>query len=166
MRSSRALIALGSNLGDRRAFLEQAIEALAQTPGLVVHAVSSFHETRPEGGPECQGDYLNAAAILETMLSPAGLLRVMLEIENRLGRTRELRFGPRTIDLDLVLFGDRILDEPGLIVPHPRFRDRRFVLGPLAEIAPEAVDPTSGRTVAELLRELDRAAAESASPQP
>ncbi len=166
MRSSRALIALGSNLGDRRAFLEQAIEALAQTPGLVVRAVSSFHETRPEGGPKSQGDYLNAAAILETMLSPAGLLRVMLDVESRLGRTRELRFGPRTIDLDLVLFGDRILDEPGLIVPHPRFRERRFVLGPLAEIAPEDVDPASGRTVAELLRELDRAEAESASPHP
>lgn len=166
MQSTRALIGLGSNLGDRGRSLRSALAELEQTPGIVVRAVSSIHETRPEGGPAGQGDYLNAAAILETTLSPAGLLRVMLEIESRLGRTREIRFGPRTIDLDLLLFGGQVLDEPGLIVPHPRFRIRRFVLGPLAEIAAKDIDPVSRLTVAELLCELDRMEGSRPSPHP
>lgn len=166
MPSSRALIGLGSNLGDRPGYLRSALAELGQTPGITVTGISAFHETRPEGGPLGQGDYLNAAAILETMLSPAGLLRVMLGIESRLGRTRAIRFGARTIDLDIVLFGDQVLDEPGLVVPHPRFRARRFVLGPLAEIAPAMVDPVTGRTVAELLSELDRAEGHAPSPHP
>ena len=166
MPSTRALIGLGSNLGDRAGHLRGALALLEKAPGVVVRAVSSFHETRPEGGPAGQGDYLNAAAALETTLSPGALLRVMLGIESQLGRTREVRFGPRTIDLDLLLFGDRILDEPGLIVPHPRFAARRFVLEPLAEIAPDHVDPVSGRSVAALLRVLDQTESEPITPSP
>jgi 2-amino-4-hydroxy-6-hydroxymethyldihydropteridine diphosphokinase len=154
--SSVALIGLGSNLGDRRAALEGAIAALSETPGIVVRKVSSFHETEPVGGPAGQGRYLNAAAALETTLEPIELVRVLQQIETRFGRGRTVRWAERTLDLDLLLFGDRIIDTPGLIVPHPRFSVRRFVLEPLADVAPEAVDPVTGRTIAQLLADLDR----------
>jgi 2-amino-4-hydroxy-6-hydroxymethyldihydropteridine diphosphokinase len=151
MSTATALISLGSNLGDRAAILDGAIAALGEVPGVVVRSVSSYHETEPVGGPPGQGPFLNAAAALETTLSPRGLLHALQSIENRFGRIRTVRWGERTLDLDLILFGDSVIDEPDLIVPHPRFADRRFVLAPLAEVAPEAVDPTSGETVARLL---------------
>jgi 2-amino-4-hydroxy-6-hydroxymethyldihydropteridine diphosphokinase len=152
--SSLAFIGLGSNLGDRRAALEGAIAALAQTPGVHVRDVSSFHETEPVGGPSRQGKYLNAALVLETTLDPFAVLRLLQEIEARLGRVRTVRWGERTLDLDLLLFDDRIIDAPDLVVPHPRYATRRFVLEPLAEIAPEAVDPVTKQTVADLLANL------------
>ncbi len=153
---SRALIGLGSNLGDRRATLEGAIAALGATPGVRVRRVSSFHQTDPVGGPPGQPAYLNAAAVLETTLDPFELLHVLRTIEARFGRVRTVRWGERTLDLDLLLFDDRIIRTPALIVPHPRLAERRFVLEPLAEIAPRAVDPRTGRTMSELLGELDR----------
>lgn len=156
--STRALIGLGSNLGDRRATLEGAIAALAATPGVRVLRVSSSRETEPVGGPTGQGAYLNAAAAVETTLGPTELLRVLLAVESRFGRVRTVRWGERTLDLDLLLFGDRIIETAELTVPHPRLADRRFVLEPMAEIAPDAIDPRTGRSVSELLAALDREA--------
>jgi 2-amino-4-hydroxy-6-hydroxymethyldihydropteridine diphosphokinase len=153
---SLALIGLGSNVGDRRGALEGAIAALSQKPGVTIRHVSSFQETEPVGGPAGQGMYLNAAATLETTLDPLELLYVLHEIETKFGRTRTARWGERTLDLDLVLFGDQIIDTPELTVPHPRWRTRRFVLEPLAEIAPGVIDPVTKRTVGELLEDLDQ----------
>jgi 2-amino-4-hydroxy-6-hydroxymethyldihydropteridine diphosphokinase len=153
---SCALIGLGSNLGDRRAALESALADLNEARGVVVTQVSSFHETAPVGGPEGQGPYLNAAAALDTTLEPLPLLHLLHDIEARHGRTRTAHWGPRTLDLDLLLFDDRIVNTPELTVPHPRLAMRRFVLGPLAEIAPRAVDPITKRTMIEMLADLDR----------
>jgi 2-amino-4-hydroxy-6-hydroxymethyldihydropteridine diphosphokinase len=146
-----ALIGLGSNLGDRKAQLDDAVAALAEARGVVLRSVSRYHETAPVGGPEGQGDYLNAAAVVETTLEPLELLHVLQEIEHRAGRVRAVRWGPRTLDLDLLLFGDEVIATTELQVPHPRMAERLFVLAPLAEIAPEAVDPVTARTIAELL---------------
>ncbi len=138
---ARAYIGLGSNLGDREAALRAALALLGED----VVAVSSFHETDPVGYLD-QPRFLNAAAALETELEPRPLLERLLEVERELGRTRDgPRFGPRTIDLDLLLYADRIVDEPGLVVPHPRLAERRFVLEPLAELDPELGVPGLGR---------------------
>ncbi len=150
-----ALIGLGSNVGDRKAHLDGAIAALAATPGVTVRAVSSYHETAPVGGPPGQGAFLNAAAMIETALDPTTLLDVMRAIEAGAGRVRAVRWAERTLDLDLLLFGNLILDSAELTIPHPRMPVRHFVLAPLAEIAPAAVDPRTGRTVSELLADLD-----------
>jgi 2-amino-4-hydroxy-6-hydroxymethyldihydropteridine diphosphokinase len=154
-KASVACIALGSNLGDRRGMLAGAIAALAGTGGVVVQRVSSFHETEPVGGPPGQGLFLNAAAVLETTLDPFALLHVLQEIEERFGRARTVHWGERTLDLDLLLFGDQIVDTPELTIPQPRMAVRRFVLAPLAEIAPEAVDPVTRRTIVDLLADLE-----------
>ncbi len=147
-----AVIALGSNLGDRRGHLEAALAAMDALPGARVVARSSFHETDPVGPPG-QGAYLNSAAILSTGLEPLELMRALLEIERGRGRVREpgSRWGPRTLDLDLLLYDDEVIHLPGLDVPHPRMHERRFVLAPLAEIGPSLQVPGRG-TVAELLR--------------
>ena len=144
-----AYVGLGSNLGDREATLRAALELLGDD----VVAVSSFRETDPVGYLD-QPRFLNAAAALETGLEPRPLLERLLEIELGLGRTRDgPRFGPRTIDLDLLLYGDRVIAEPGLVVPHPRLAERRFALEPLAELDPDLVVPGLGR-VADLLSRL------------
>jgi 2-amino-4-hydroxy-6-hydroxymethyldihydropteridine diphosphokinase len=148
---TRVAVALGSNLGDRERYLRAAIAALHP----VIHAlrVSSFHETAPVGvGP--QPAFLNAAAVGDTSLSAPALLDTLLGIEGHLGRERPFPGAPRTLDLDLILYDEAVLDSPELTVPHPRFRERRFVLEPLAEIAPDWRDPVTGRTVEELLRVL------------
>ncbi|MBM3994306.1 MAG: 2-amino-4-hydroxy-6-hydroxymethyldihydropteridine diphosphokinase [Planctomycetes bacterium] len=153
-----AYIALGSNLGNRRATLDEAIARLRLQPGIDVIRVSSYHETDPVGGPPGQEKYLNAAAELQTTLSARKLLAVLLAIETQLGRVRAERFGPRTIDLDLLLYGTDIVQvhEPGcdLTVPHPRMHERAFVLAPLVEIAALAVHPVRQSTVKDLLDRL------------
>ena len=141
-------IALGSNLGDRERCLRAALSALA--PSMSAIRVSAFHETDPVGVGE-QPRFLNAAAVGHTRLPAQELLAALLEIERQFGRKRPHPGAARTLDLDLILYGDAVIDEPGLAVPHPRFRERRFVLEPLAEIAADWIDPVSGRTVGELL---------------
>jgi 2-amino-4-hydroxy-6-hydroxymethyldihydropteridine diphosphokinase len=151
----RAWIGLGSNAGDREEHLRGAIERLGRAPGVEVVRVSAFRETAPVGGPVDQPAYLNAAAEVRTTLAPLALLEVLQGIERELGRRRRERWGVRPIDLDLLLYGRRVVANGRLRVPHPRLRERRFVLEPLAEIAPQATDPVTGRTAAELLRELN-----------
>jgi 2-amino-4-hydroxy-6-hydroxymethyldihydropteridine diphosphokinase len=148
----QAFIALGSNLGDRAAHIQQAIIELDHTQGLNVGAVSALFETDPVG-PAGQGAYLNAAAEVYSTLGPRELLARMLEIERAHGREREQseRWGPRVLDLDLLLFGDRIINQPGLCVPHPHMHERQFVLGPLAAIAPQVVHPILQQSVKSLL---------------
>jgi 2-amino-4-hydroxy-6-hydroxymethyldihydropteridine diphosphokinase len=151
----RVAIALGSNLGDRRAAIEFATGRLAAFISDL--SLSDIVETEPEGeGPSSQPRYLNAVAVGHTALNAHALLTELLGIERDYGRERPYPGAPRTLDLDLVLLGDQILDEPDLHVPHPRFRTRFFVLGPLAEIAPEMRDPVTGLRVGELLRQLLR----------
>lgn len=149
----RVHIGLGSNLGDREKHLRQALEAMRRIAGVDSVRGSSFHETTPVGGP-AQPDFLNAAAEVETSLEPDDLFRELQRIESEMGRTREVRWGPRTIDLDILLCEDRLLETPDLVVPHRLMHERRFALEPLAEIAACAVHPILGKTVQELLNEL------------
>jgi 2-amino-4-hydroxy-6-hydroxymethyldihydropteridine diphosphokinase len=154
-------IALGSNLGDRRAYLDRALQALREKRGIAVIRVSAYYETAPVGGPPGQGDFLNAAAELQTELGPEDLLRTLLEIEQGLGRVRDVRHGPRTIDLDLLLYGDLVRGGPELTLPHPRLHERQFVLQPLAEIAPNVKHPTIGKTIRELCTSVQSASGPS-----
>ena len=152
---TRVAIAIGSNLGDREAAIAFAATRLSQL--LSSFILSDVVETWPEGeGTEDQNLYLNAAAVGETDLSARALLDALHEIERDFGRERSARNAARTLDLDLILLGDEVVKERGLEVPHPRFRERFFVLGPLAEIAPDLVDPFTGLTVGQLLRALLR----------
>ena len=145
----RVAIALGSNLGDRRAHFEYAIDALRLD--LTNVSVSSFSETAPVGvGPE-HGVYLNAVVVGDTRLPARILLERLLEIEEERGRARPYPMAPRTLDVDLILYGEEIIDEDGITVPHPRFREREFVLAPLAEIAPDMIDPVTRQTMSDLL---------------
>ena len=152
----RAYVGLGSNLGDREEMLRLAITGLAADPAIEVLAVSTFRETDPVGLEE-QPRFLNGAAAVETELSPRDLLERLLELERRLGRTRGIRFGPRTIDLDLLAYDGQVVDEPGLRVPHPRLAERRFALEPLVELEPELELPGLG-PVASLLARLESGA--------
>lgn len=144
-------IAFGSNLGDREKHLR---DAARQVAAFVHHLrLSSFHDTDPVGvGP--QPRFLNAAAVGTTDLEARAVLDRLLAIEASLGRQRPYAGAPRTVDLDLLLYDDAVIDEAGLILPHPRFRERRFVLAPLAEVAPEWIDPVTGKSVTTLLAEL------------
>ena len=148
-----AYIGLGSNLGDREATLRAALRELDARDLVRVLRASSFHETEPVGGPP-QGAFINAAAELATPLPPEGLLELLHEVEDDFGRQREVRWGPRTLDLDLLLYGDRVIDSPDLEVPHPRMHERQFVLAPLCELCPRRRHPRLGREMRELLREL------------
>ena len=148
-----AFVGIGSNLGDREANLRRAIELLSAEEGIEVVAVSELRETAPVGPVE-QGPFLNGAVQLETSLGPRELLARLLAVENRLGRVRDERWGPRTIDLDLLLYGVETIEEPGLTVPHPRLHERRFALEPLVDLDPALEIPGLG-PISTLLAKLD-----------
>jgi len=146
-----AYLSLGSNLGDRAAMLRRAVDAVAALPGTSVERLSDVYETRP-WGPVPQPDFLNLAAAISTTLGPEELLRGLQAIEAALGRVRTVRWGPRTIDVDILLYGDIHMATPELTLPHPRMLERAFVLVPLAEIAPDL--RVAGRSVVQHLRAL------------
>jgi 2-amino-4-hydroxy-6-hydroxymethyldihydropteridine diphosphokinase len=147
-----AYVALGANLGSRESTLRRAVELLGEADGVDVLAVSELRETEPVGVLD-QPPFLNGAVAVETTRTPRELLDLLLEIERSLGRVREERWGPRTVDLDLLVYGDEVVDEPGLRVPHPSLHERRFALEPLAELDPELDVPGRG-AVSTLLTEL------------
>ena len=150
----RAYVALGANLGDRARTIGLALDELRAHSKIELRQVSSLLENPAVGGPPDSPPFLNGVAEIATSLSPRELLNVLLEIEHGLGRQRHRKWDPRTIDLDLLLYGDRVMDEPNLTVPHPRMVEREFVLKPLSEIAPELVIPGEQRTIAQLLAKL------------
>ena len=149
-----AYLGIGSNMGDRLATLRWARRRLAEIPGVTQLAASSLYATEPVGGPPGQAAFLNAVLQLETTLDPAGLWRQCERIEQEAGRARTIRNGPRTLDLDLLLFGDRCLQDADLTLPHPRLHLRRFVLVPLCDLAPRLIHPLLGRSMQELLEKL------------
>lgn len=166
-----AYLGLGSNLGDRRATLDAAVRRLRAEPGLRVLAVSGYYETAPVDCPPGSGDYLNAAAAVETDRDPHDLLQLLQHVEQQFGRVRIGVNSSRTLDLDLLLYGDRVIDTPDLVVPHPRMHERLFVLVPLAEIAPRTNHPVLDKSAADLV--LTRAingngsvVARAAAPEP
>lgn len=140
----KAVVALGSNLDDPEAQVRRGFDELAALPQTRVTARSSLHHTKPVGYAN-QPDFVNACALVETRLAPRALLDGLLAIEQRHGRVRDIPNGPRTLDLDIVLYGDAVVNEPGLAIPHPRAHDRPFVLLPLLEVWPDAVIPGRGR---------------------
>lgn len=150
----RVALSLGSNLGDRRANLLWAVEQLRTVVNELI--TSDIIETEPQDVPDAQPPYLNMAAVGETSLSAEALIARLLDFERRRGRERRSPKAARTLDLDVVLYGSQAVASPAVTVPHPRFRSRRFVLQPLATIAPDWIDPVTGLTVRELLGELDR----------
>jgi 2-amino-4-hydroxy-6-hydroxymethyldihydropteridine diphosphokinase len=150
--TTTAFVGIGSNLGDREAHLSRAIELLSAEDAIEVSGVSQIRETEPVGPVE-QGPFLNAAVQVETELAPRELLDRLLDIERRMGRVRGERFGPRTIDLDLLLCGDEVVEEPGLTVPHPRLKERRFALEPLSDLDPGLTIPGAG-PISAVLAEL------------
>ena len=148
MKLTKCAIALGSNLGDSLTILKSAIETLNNTPQIAVKSHSSWYRTAPVGPP--QPDYINACAILEVALEPQQLLLILLEIEIKFNRIRREKWGQRTLDLDLLLYDDLVLETPTLTLPHPRMTDRAFVLVPLAEIAPDWVHPVTKSAIDQL----------------
>lgn len=150
----KAFIGLGSNLGDRRRNIEKAIEELKSSRMVNVIKVSEFYETEPVGGPP-QGEFLDAAAEIKTQLTPRTLLALLKHIEVEVGRTpSKVRWGPREIDLDILLFDDLVIDEADLKIPHPLLHSRSFILEPLCEIAPEVIHPVLKKSMTELFSDL------------
>ncbi|WP_339383855.1 2-amino-4-hydroxy-6-hydroxymethyldihydropteridine diphosphokinase [Fortiea sp. LEGE XX443] len=152
-RSGRVALALGSNLGDSQAILAAAIAHLSRIPGIQLEAISSWYQTKAVGPP--QPDYINGGAILQVDMAPQLLLDTLLATEQQFGRVRQERWGPRSLDLDILLYDQVILDTPNLQIPHPRMRERAFVLVPLAEISPDWIEPVSGYTIKELVKDVD-----------
>jgi 2-amino-4-hydroxy-6-hydroxymethyldihydropteridine diphosphokinase len=146
-------IALGSNLGESLSILQQAIVLIEQHPEIMVIAQSHWYRTAPVGPP--QPDYINGCILCQVNLDPEVLLRILLAIEDQFGRVRQERWGARTLDLDLLFYGDRQMDLPHLQIPHPRLQERAFVLVPLAEIAPDWIDPRDRQTVQQLLNQIN-----------
>jgi 2-amino-4-hydroxy-6-hydroxymethyldihydropteridine diphosphokinase len=149
----QAAVALGSNLGDSYAILAAAIKTLAHAPGMALQAQSPVYRTVAVGPP--QPDYLNACALFATKLDPHAVLTTLLQTEVHFGRVRRERWGPRLLDLDLLLFDDLILNQPNLQIPHPRMTERAFVLVPLNDIAPNWIEPISKKTIAQLVQQVD-----------
>jgi 2-amino-4-hydroxy-6-hydroxymethyldihydropteridine diphosphokinase len=150
---TKVFLGLGSNIGPRKRNIEAAIDQIRRLPGVRLRAVSSLYETEPVGGPK-QGAFLNAAAEISTSRAPLPLLNALLRIEKGLKRLRRTKWGPRTIDLDILTYGRRVLSVRGLRIPHPRYQERRFVLIPLAEIAPKLSHPVLKATPKAFLRRL------------
>ena len=153
----RSAIALGSNQGDSLQIVQQSLTALAEIPGIEIDAVSSWYRTKPFGIKEPQPDYLNGCAVLSVAQTPEALLTLLQATEIQFGRDSSSKgqLQPRTLDLDLLLYGDLIVDTHSLQIPHPRMTERAFVLVPLAEIAPNWIEPKSGQNIARLLGEVD-----------
>lgn len=150
---SVAYIGLGSNIGDKTGNLKRAIEELGKVPGNKLLAVSSFYKTEPVGEVE-QDWFINAVVKIETGLPPRELLKTLFDIERDLGRVREIKWGPRIIDLDILIYDDLVMEEEGLTIPHPCLHERGFVLAPLTEIAPGYVHPGLKKSISELLSVL------------
>lgn len=148
-------IALGSNQGNSLDILEKSLTALDQIPGITLRNTSSWYQTRPVGTVEPQPDYLNGCALFSVDQTPEELLVILQAIEIQFGRAAKGKLQPRTLDLDLLLYGDLVLNTPNLIIPHPRMTERAFVLVPLAEIAPDLIEPLSGTKIVKLLRKVD-----------
>jgi 2-amino-4-hydroxy-6-hydroxymethyldihydropteridine diphosphokinase len=148
----RTVLSLGSNLGDRLDNLQEAIDTLFDAPGLDFIGLSPVYETKPVGGPE-QGDFLNVVIVANSQVAPKSLLERVLGIEESMGRTREVRWAPRTLDIDIIMMGDMISDDPDLLLPHPRAHERAFVLRPWCDVDPDATLPGHGR-VSDLLPAL------------
>ena len=148
----KTIIAIGSNMGEREEYIRQAIDMMEEKAGHIL-AVSDTIETKPYGVTD-QADFLNLAVSMETELTPRQLLEVLHGIEADLDRVRLIRWGPRTIDLDIIFYGDRIIDEEDLHIPHIDFYHREFVLGPICQIEPDLIDPRTGKTIRKLLEEL------------
>jgi 2-amino-4-hydroxy-6-hydroxymethyldihydropteridine diphosphokinase len=167
--SETVYIGFGSNVGDRVDFCDRAVTLLSLLPHSQVTGVSLLYETEPvkDKADPGEGWFLNGVVQLETNIAPRSLLELLREIERSLGRDEEFRSGPRTIDLDILFYGERVIDEPGLTVPHPRLHQRRFVLMPLSELAPLLVHPTRFRSVNQMLEETsDPAEVRLLFPQP
>lgn len=155
----RAVLALGSNLGNRRENLQGAIDALADTPGIRVNVVSPLYVTEAVGGPEAQPEYFNAVILVDTFLSPGMLLERANAVEEAFQRVRTEHWGPRTLDVDIIVYADRVSDDPHLTIPHPRAHERAFVLAPWVDADPAAEIPGQGRA-ADLLVKLGRTGVE------
>jgi 2-amino-4-hydroxy-6-hydroxymethyldihydropteridine diphosphokinase len=145
-------LSLGSNLGDRKSYLESVQSGLP--PDVLVRQASSFYETEP-WGYSFQPEFLNQVLLVETHLTARELLNYIKDLEAKIGREPSFRYGPRLVDIDIIMYGDQIIQEPDLKIPHPRFQDRAFVLVPLAEISPELMIPGTENTVMDLLKEID-----------
>jgi len=153
MKSKQAAIGLGSNLGDSLTILKTALDILNNTPGIVINSISSWYQTVPIGPP--QPNYINGCVLLEVQQTPQELLEILLGIETQLGRVRQERWGARTLDLDILLIDDLILNTSNLVIPHPAMTERCFVLVPLAEIAPHWIHPVMGKSISSLINTIN-----------